>query len=171
MVLKIEEKNEKILKAKKRINKLHTKYCDLIDKLGYFRSELKDCKNLTHRSECPLCRQKIDWKYFENKIPELERKIKIIEAWINQNYNYNRRCRIGRPIAELEYKQNKERKEQIELYLENNRNKLNKAIRTLELPMDITTNDEKEIWNDAIELQLDKRGMDEIDELEFEILT
>jgi len=171
MVLKIEIKNEKIIRAEKRLKRLHTKYDDLIDKLDYFRSELKDFKNLTHRCECPLCKQKIESKYFEEQIPELERKIEIIETWIGYNYNYSKRFRIEKPITEMRERKQRERKQQVEGYLKENRNLINKAIRTFELPNDITTIKEKELWNKALQLQLDKRGMDENDDFEFEILT
>jgi hypothetical protein len=171
MVLKIEEKNEKIVRAKKRLKKLHTKYCDLIDKLGYFRALLKDYKKLSHRCNCPLCSQKIDSKEFEKQIPELEWKIKIIEAWIDQNYSYSKRGRIERPIADLRYKKEKEHKQQVQKYLTEKKNKLNKTIRTFELPNDIETIEEKELWNEAMQFQLDKRGIEEDDDFEFEILT
>ncbi len=170
MVLKNDYKNEKIRKAKRRITRLNKRYDDIIDKLGYLRSILKDYERLVHREECPLCSHKISSEYYEKQIPQIKSKINFLETWITQNYSYAKRHRIGRPITELRYIKEKERKAQIEQYIIKNRNKLNKAIRTFELPTDIIANDEKELWNIAIELQLDKRGMSENEDLEFVII-
>lgn len=171
MVLKNRLEDEKILRAKRRLKRLKAKADELGDKFGSFRSMLKEYKQLAYRETCPLCKQKINAKEFEDQIPKLERNIAIIDAWFTQNYTWSKKVKIEKPLRELKERQEKERKERVHHYLEKNRNKLNKAIRTFELPTDITTNDEKELWNEAMQLQLDRRGMDENDDLEFEILT
>lgn len=152
------------------MTRLHKKYDEIIDKLGYLRVILKDYTKLEHRSTCPLCEQKINGSYYEKMIPEIKNKIELLEMWISQNYNYSKRCRIGMPIRLMREKQKKQQDQQVRNYLHENRNKINRAIRTFELPNDIKNNDEKILWNEAIQLQLDKKGMDEIDDLEFEIL-
>jgi len=161
---------EKIRKAKRRMTRLNKKYHDIIDKLGYLRAILKDYTKLEHRNTCPLCEQKINTVHYEKKIPEIKNKIRFLEMWIEQNYNYSKRCRIGKPIAEMRDIQKKQRDQQVRNYLSENRNKINKAIRTFDLPNDIKTNDEKGLWNKAIQIQMDKKGMPENDDLEFEIL-
>ncbi len=167
MVLKNDYKNEKIRIAKRRMNRLNKRYYNIIDKLGYLRNIIEDYERLEHREDCPLCNHKISSEYYEKQIPKIKNKIRFLEAWIDQNYSYTKRYRIGRPITELTYIKEKERKAQIEQYIIKNRNKLNKVIRTFELPTDIITNNEKELWNIAIQIQLDKKGMDENDDLEF----
>lgn len=161
---------EKIRKVKRRMTRLQKKYNDIIDTLGYLRATLKDYTKLEHRSTCPLCEQKINRDHYEKKIPEIKNKINFLEIWIDQNYDYSKRCRIETPIILMREKQKKQQDQQVRNYLNENRNKINKAIRTFELPEDIKNNDEKILWNDAIQLQLDKKGMDENDDLEFEIL-
>jgi hypothetical protein len=161
---------EKVRKAKRRMNRLNKKYDEIIDKIGCLRVILKDYMKLEHRSMCPLCDSKINRSYYEKKIPEIKNKIKFLEMWIDQNYNYSKRCKIGIPLTLMREKLKKQHKQQILNYLSENRNRINKAIRTFELPNNIKNNDEKRLWNEAIQLQLDKKGMDENDDLEFEIL-
>ena len=161
---------EKIRKAKRRMTRLHKKYDEIIDKLLYLRATLEDYTRLEHRSTCPLCESKIDKCHYEKMIPEIKNKIEFLEIWIDQNYNYSKRCRIGMPITLMREKLKKQQDQQVRNYLSENRNKINRAIRTFELPNDIKNNDEKILWNDALQLQLDKKGMDEIDDLEFKIL-
>lgn len=160
---------EKIRKAKRRMSRLNKKYEEIIDKLGYLRATLKDYTRLEHRSMCPLCESKINRAYYEKKIPEIKNKIKFLEIWIDQNYNYSKRCRIGMPLILMEDTLKKQKKQEILKYLSENRSVINKAIRTFELP-NIKSNDEKVLWNEAIQFQLDKKGMEENDDLEFEIL-
>lgn len=168
MVLKNDSENEKIRKAKKRMERLKKKYNELSEKLRYLRDRLKHCEELTHRSECHCCRQKIDPKFYEKQIPELKFKIEIIYAWISQNYDRFKLARIQKPILEKKNEERKKWETKINNYLKANRNLLNKAIRTFELPK-ITDIEEKKLWNEAIQLQLDNRGMDEDEDLEFEI--
>ena len=168
MSLESESESEKIRKIKRRLKRLHTTYDDMIDKFKYFQAELKDHERLSHRKECPLCRQKIDSEIYMKQIPELKRNIEIIEAWIVQNYNYFKLGKIRRHISILEVKRIKEEKREVEAYLKKNRNVINKTIRTFELP-EIKEIEEKKLWNEAIELQLDNKGMPENDDLLFEI--
>lgn len=161
---------EKIRKAKRRMSRLNKKYGEIIDKLGYLRATLKGYMRLENRSVCPLCESKIIRNYYEKMIPEIKNRIEFLEMWISQNYNYSKRCRIGMPITLMREKLKKQQDQQVRNYLSENRNKINRAIRTFELPKEIKTNDEKRLWNEAIQLQLDKKRMDEIDDLEFEIL-
>lgn len=161
---------EKIRKAKRRMIRLNKKYDEIIDRLRYLRVILKDYTKLEHRSTCPLCEQKINRGYYEKKIPEIKNKIKFLEMWIDQNYNYSKRCRIETPIILMRDKQKKQQDQQVRNYLNEKRNRINRAIRTFELPKDIKTIDEKRLWNDAMRLQLDKKGMNENEDLEFEIL-
>ena len=160
-------KNEKIRKSKRRFDRLNKKYLDIIDKLGYLRSLLKDYERLEHREECPLCNHKISSEYYKKKIPQIKSKIFFLEIWIDQNYNRNKIIKILKPITESKEKQRKERDKQILTYLNENRNRINKAIRTFELPNNIKTNDEMSLWNDAIQIQLDKKGIIENEDLEF----
>lgn len=167
MFLKINTENEKIRIDRRRMKRLNSTYEKTINLLRYYRIILKDCKDLDHRSNCPLCKQKIDYNFYTKQIPELERKIKILEAWIDQNYSYSKTCKIAHPIIELEEIKRKEHQITVESYLKENRNALNKTIRTFELP-EINDLEEKKLWNEAIEIQLDNKGMDESDELQFE---
>ncbi len=166
--MSLEIENDKIRKAERRLKRLYSTYTDLIDKLSYFRAELKSREKLNHRKECPLCRQKIDSQIHMKQVPVLKMKIEIIEAWIDQNYNYAKRCKIGMPIAILNERRIKEEKRKVEAYLKQNRNVINRTIRTFELP-EIKEIEEKKLWNEAIELQLDNKDMDESDDLLFEI--
>ncbi|KKL56287.1 hypothetical protein LCGC14_2246940, partial [marine sediment metagenome] len=52
MSLEIENENDEIRKAERRLKRLHSTYTDLIDKLSYFRAELKSRERLNHRKEC-----------------------------------------------------------------------------------------------------------------------
>ena len=78
---------------------------------------------------------------------------------------------MRRPLNKVKEQEKKEWNKKLEEYLIKNRNKLNKAIRDLELPNDITDNEEKNLWNDAIEKQIDNRNITYLDEfeLQFEI--
>ena len=80
---------------------------------------------------------------------------------------------MRRPLNKVKEQEKKEWNKKLEEYLIKNRNKLNKAIRDLELPNDITDNEEKNLWNDAIEKQIDNRNITYLDEfeLQFEILN
>ena len=163
-----EIENEKIQKTERRLKRLHARYTNLIDKLKYFRADLKSRERLNHRKECPLCGQKIDSEIHMKQVSVLKMKIEIIEAWIDQNYNYFKLCKIRRPITILNEKRVKEEKRKVEAYLKKSRNVIDKTIRTFELP-EIKEIEEKKLWNDAIELQLDKNGMPENEDLLFEI--
>lgn len=161
---------EKIRKANRRMTRLRKRYYEITDKLGYLRSLLKNHEDLINRDRCPLCRGIIDSIFYENEIPIIKSRIAFLEAWIKRNYNYSKRCKITKPIINFRNEERKNRTEKVRAYLSKNINIINKTIRTLSLP-NINTNDEKELWNEAIRIQLDKRGMTENNDMEFEILN
>lgn len=161
---------EKIRKTKRRLVRLHRKYHDIIDKLGYLRKVLKDYEKLSHRDTCPLCRGAISSTFYEKEIPKIKNNIGFLQAWIEQNYNHSKLCKIRKPTTELKAKEREAWVKKVKSYLNENRNKINKSIRTLDLPDDITTNNEKRLWNEAIQIQLDNKGMFENEDIEFEML-
>lgn len=168
MNLENKDVKEKVRKADKRIGRLLKKYKDIIDKIGYLRKTLKDYEKLSHRTTCPLCRGTIDSYFYEKEIPKIKNKIAFLQAWIEQNYNHSKLCKIRKPIINLKEEEKKKRTKQVKSYFDENRNKINKTIRTLELPNIITIH-EKKMWNEAIRIQLDKRGMAENEDMEFYI--
>jgi len=141
----------------------------LLEKLHYLKSKVKNYKNLLNRSECPCCEQKIDYKIFETKIPDLESNIFNIDKRLDEIIPILRK--MYHKIACENEKKHKERRKQIEEYLKINRNKLNKAIRDYNKGLDPYLPEipekEKELWNDAMEHHLDNRNLDENEELCF----
>lgn len=164
----MDNQSKKIRLARKRLNRLETKYKKLITELDRLRIILTDYKRLTHREECPLCRQKIHSKYFEEQIPIIVKKMKVIEAWITTCYNYKKRFKIRTPITKLEEQQKREWKRKVNIYWETNKAKFNKTILTFALPTTVVSDEEKKLWNDAMNLQLDKRGLEEEDEFFYQ---
>lgn len=170
MNLENKYEKEKVRKANKRIGRLLKKHKDIIDKIGYLRKNLKDYEKLSNRTTCPLCRGTIDSSFYEKEIPKIKSKMEFLQAWIEQNYDHSKLCKIRKPIIKLKDEERKKRTKQVKSYLDENRNKINKTIRTLELPNIITIH-EKKMWNEAIRIQLDNRGMAENEDMEFEILN
>lgn len=150
------------------IRKEHKK---LVDEFNYLKNKLNKYKNLDHRSECPCCDQKIDYKFYQLKIPDIESKLKFIDKRLNETIplliNLDRKC------GEENDRRRKEHGLKITKYIKENKNVLNKAIRDynngLETYLPLIPNGEKQIWNEAIEKHLDNRNIDENEELYFEI--
>jgi len=127
------------------------------------------CEELQDRVYCPFCEQKVDSEFYKKQIPKWRDQKEFIEAWLDFNFYLEKRLR--EPLNKIEEQKRKEWKKKVKDYILKNRNKLNKAIRTLELPDDIITDEEKRLWNDAIETQIDNRNITYLDEfeLQFEI--
>ncbi|MBA7492078.1 hypothetical protein ES702_02627 [subsurface metagenome] len=127
------------------------------------------CEELQNRVYCPHCEQKVDSEFYKKQIHSWRDKKEFLESWIDFNFYLEKRLR--RPLNKIKEQEKKEWKKKVEEYLIKNRNKLNKAIRELELPNDITNTEKKKLWNDAIEKQIDNRNITYLDEfeLQFEI--
>ena len=160
-----------IEQTKTEIKELYKQRNELFSKRKYYQEKLKNYKDLQDRSECPCCEQKVNREYFKNKIPKTEAKfqevLNRIEPIILKIQKLQKIIRI-----DTENK-NKEHRKQINEYIQKNRNILNKCIRDDNkniknyLPNIIEA--EKETWNEAMEKHLDKKGLDNNDELCFEI--
>ena len=141
------------------------------ERRDYLRHQIETYRRLEHRSACPCCDQKIDWEEYNLKIPDLEEKLKMVLDELELLYPKIKE--LMKIEIEAKQLQQKIKTQQIEKYLQQNRNKLNKAIRDYHkgvknyLPS--IPNSEKKTWNDAMELQLDKRGLDDNDELLFDL--
>lgn len=168
-------KIERVRTHERRSKRLYKKHKKILEELNYLRYKFKNYSNLVDRVHCPHCEQTINPIFFKQKADKLKEKIDFLYAWIDYNRNYHKLCRIRKPIVEYNEELEKMEKIRINDYLENNRNRINKAIRDYNngvneyLPDCIITIEEKELWNTAMNLQLDKRNMDENEELLFEI--
>ena len=156
--------------VKIEIKELYKKRNELLDKRSYYREKLKNYKMLQDRSECPCCEQKTNREYFKNKIPktkekfqELLNEIKIIIPKIQK---------LEKIVRKDNENKNKEHRKQINNYIQQNRNKLNKCIREyykgIENYLPNISKAEKELWNEAMEHHLDNKNIDENTELYFE---
>lgn len=134
--------------------------------MKYIKHKLEMCEELQNRVYCPHCEQKIDSEFYEKQISSWRDKKEFLEFW--NTFNYDLRKRLRWPLNKIEEQEKKEWNKKVEEYLIKNRNRLNKAIRDLELPIDIIDIEEKRLWNDAVEIQCDNKGLMEIDEIEFE---
>lgn len=155
------------------MEKIYQEKNQLVEKLNYLKVTLREYKNLEHRSNCPYCGQKIEWKYFSGEIPKIQEEIESIDNRLNEIFPIIRKLDHEKSIAYD--KRVKEQNERVELYLKQNRSKLNKAIREYDNGVEvympnISNNTEKELWNEAMVYQLDKRGLDDNDELCFEVI-
>jgi len=127
------------------------------------------CEELQDRLYCSFCEQKVDSDFYKAQIPEWRDKKDFLESWIDFNFYLEKKLR--RPLNKIKEQEKKEWNKKVEEYRIKNRNKLNRAIRDFELPGDIIETEEKKLWNDAIERQLDNRNIISLDEfeLQFEI--
>ncbi|KKK40728.1 hypothetical protein LCGC14_2981010, partial [marine sediment metagenome] len=112
--------------------------------------------------------------YYRDLIPITEDRIEVLEEKLAKIYIQIET--LAKPINEARNEFNKQREVLRKAYLLQNRNRLNKTIRDYTNGKDIymptiTTNDEKELWNNAMEIQLaNKTDMDDMnDELLFEL--
>lgn len=144
------------------------------DELRLYRARLKDYKQLQFRSTCPCCQQDTNREYYRDLIPITEDRIEVLEEKLAKIYIQIET--LAKPINEARNEFNKQREVLRKAYLLQNRNRLNKTIRDYTNGKDIymptiTTNDEKELWNNAMEIQLaNKTDMDDMnDELLFEL--
>ena len=146
------------------LNKLNERY-------NYLKKKLANYRELQYRSECPYCNQPTDRDYFLSKIPGMESEMQKIEARRVEIIPIVRKM-DNEKAREIEERWKKERK-QVEDYITLNKNKLNKAIREYnkgaENYLPTIPDAEKPIWNEAMEIHLDNRNMDENEELCFEV--
>lgn len=161
--------NKKIERIKKRLSRRIKSYNRNIERLKYIRHKLEMCEELQNRIYCPYCEQKIDSDFYKKQIPSWRDKKEFLESWIDFDFYLEKRLR--RPLNKIKEQEKKKWNKKVEEYRIKNRNKLNKAIRDLELPNDIINTEEKKLWNDAIEKQIDNRNITYLDEfeLQFEI--
>jgi len=144
---------------------------ELVDKYKYLKNKIDNYKNLINRSKCPCCEQEIDYKIYEIKIPELELELQDIDKRLDKLIPIVTEENIKKALEE----QNKRKKHKIKIdeYIKKNRNILNKAIRDynkgIKNYLPNVLNEEKPIWNEAMEFNLDNRNMEENEELYFEV--
>jgi len=144
---------------------------ELVGKYRYLKKKIDNYNNLLNRSKCPCCEQKIDYKIYEIKIPKLELELQNIDARLDKLIPIITEENIKKALEE----QNKRKKHRIKIdeYIKKNRNILNKAIRDynkgVKKYLPNVLNEEKSMWNEAMEFHLDNRDMEENDELYFEI--
>lgn len=167
--------SRRIRTCERRLKRLDKKHKKILEKLNYLRYKFKNYSALVDRVCCPQCEQIINPIFFKQKIDKLKEKIDFLCAWIDYNRNYHKLCRIRKPIMEHNEELEKMKKKRINGYLENKRNRINKTIRDYNngvdeyLPKNIITIEEKELWNAAMNLQLDNKNVDENEELLFEV--
>ena len=146
------------------LNKLNERY-------SYLNKKLKHYKALQYRSMCPYCNQETDRDYFLSKIPGIESEMQKIDAkWEEMMPIVLEREKEQARIKEKDYR---EKQARIADYLTLNKNKLNKAIREYnkgaENYLPNIPDTEKPMWNEAMEIHLDNRNMDENDELCYDM--
>lgn len=142
------------------------------EKLVRYNCLMKDLKKLIDRDTCPCCNQKLTYDVNDDVLNDL--KSIIDKIWIKRELEIKKEKTILAKKQEEEDKINKILKAKINDYLKNNRNRLNKAIRdyynpkiSQYLPI-INSIDEKQLWNAAMEIQLDRRDIEENYDLYFQ---
>lgn len=155
---------------KKELTELRRQRNILWEKRDFLRYRLKSYKDLQNRSECPYCGQKTKRKYYKDEIPNI--MVKTEEVMDKLEETYPKIIELEKPLVEKRDKERKERGEKIQGYLKINRNILNKAIRDYDKGVEKYLPDipdcDKEIWNSAMERQLDNKGFDDNEELMYE---
>lgn len=144
---------------------------ELVHEYRYSRRKLDNYMDLVHRSECPHCEQKIDYKFYESKIPKIELKLQGINKRFDEIIPII--IKMDKEEALANQKKYKEHKKRIDEYIKQNINKLNKCIKDynkgIENYLPYIQDREKSTWNEAMEWYLDNRNMEENEELYFEI--
>lgn len=144
---------------------------ELVEKYQYLKKKIKNYGTLIHRSKCPCCEQKIDYKIYEVEIPKLVLELQNIDKKLDELIPIVTEENIKKVLEN----QNKRSKHKIKIdkYIRKNRSILNKAIRDYNkgignyLPN--IPNEVKLIWNEAMEIHLDNRYMEENEELYFDL--
>jgi hypothetical protein len=144
----------------------------LVEKRNYLQDKLKNYKDLKNRTVCPCCEREINWKAYQALIPSIEYKLQEIEKRFD--IIIPEIIKLTREKARIREINQKEKQKIVQDYLQKNRNILNKSIRDYNKGVDdylpkIIDKKEQQLWNKAMELQLDNRNMNENDELYFEI--
>ena len=144
---------------------------ELNDQYHRLRRQIEDYDELSCREACPCCRQEVDRNYYKKQIPEIKEEMERIDkerkAIIPAYWEEKKQRGIKYDLEQ------KERWNRIKDYITKNRNKMNKAIRDYDKGVDNYLPDlseaEKKQWNEAIEWHLDNRGLDDNEELCFEV--
>lgn len=156
---------------KEELEKLTKERNSLWDYRDGLTKKIKNYKDLQDRSECPYCHQKTNKEHYRNEVPALLERLEEYLARLDKLYPKIKL--LEKPIADENYRRMKEKQGKVQDYLKNNRNKLNKAIRDYnngkEHYLPSIPAAEKELWNSAMEFQLDNRGLDENEELCYEV--
>lgn len=161
--------NVKIKQAQRRLKRITNKQKRFQEKRQYLRNKIESCKDNINRWDCPHCGHVFTKEESEKNIKNITKytkQLEILEVWFD--FNIPLKIRLAKPIQEVKERKQKEWDKKVQEYFKVNRNKLNKAIRELELPT-IETDEEKKLWNDAILLQFDKRGEFENEEVIFDV--
>jgi len=125
----------------------------------------KKAVKLQNRSTCPLCNEKLSFFIYDKEIKNLDLLInKYFEKYRQDKIDFREKMK---PIWENKAREQQDYKIKVEKYRIENKNKLNKCIRTLILPN--IPEIEKQLWNDAIEIQFDKRNLDELEDCYFKL--
>jgi hypothetical protein len=145
-----------------------------VDKFNAYKSIIKDLKRLEHRETCPLCRSHVNSQEVQEELKIFEDlKLKIwneVQEFIQVKKERSK---------ERELKEKKERDDLIKAaieYFRKNKKEITSKIRNyfkkpeIKLP-NLTTLEDKVVWNKAIELYCDDINKDylEYEELLFKV--
>jgi len=155
-----------------KIKEINKKWHNIIEKRDYLKNKIKHSIDLENRSECPYCYQKINWKEFEKAIPELKEELRRFEKDLEEILPKKRELELE--LGRIWEKRRKNENKSIEEYIKQNKVMMDNVIKNYRkgvvdfLPK--INNDEKELWNKAIEkYYTDKYEDGDEDELLYDI--